>query len=126
MDYTGSNTWSIRLLGVTIDPCVSWEIHIGQVVKKCNALLISLYRFRHHFTPEMLKLLIETHIFPHILCCISVWGGTTKTQLVRVQKLIKFSARIVAGVRCRERVGPALASLGKYPLSTIWKVGRFL
>ena len=103
---------SIRLLGVTIDPCMSWDVHIGQTVKKCNALLISLYRFRHHFTREMLKLIIETHVFPHILYCISVWGGTTKTQLARIQKLIKFSTRIVTGMRCRERVGPATASLG--------------
>ena len=54
---------------------MSWEIHIGQIVKKCNALLISLYRFRHHFTREMLKLLIETHIFPHILYQVSRSGA---------------------------------------------------
>ena len=103
---------SIRLLGVTMDPCLSWDVHIGLIVRRCNALLISLYRFRHHFNKEILKLLIETHVFPHILYCISVWGGTTKIQLARIQKIINFSARIVTGVRRRERVGPALASLG--------------
>ena len=60
----------------------------------------------------MLELLIETHVFPHILFCISVWGGTTKKQLTRIQKVIIFSARIVTGVRCRERISPALTSLG--------------
>ena len=43
---------SIRLLGVTIDPCLSWDVHIGQIVRRCNALLISLYRFRHHFNQK--------------------------------------------------------------------------
>ena len=33
---------SIRLLGVTIDPCMSWGIHIGQIVKKCNALFFCI------------------------------------------------------------------------------------
>ena len=103
---------SIKILGVTIDPCLSWDAHIGHVVNKCNALLISLYRFRHHFTREILKLVIETHVFPHILYCISVWGGTTKKQLARVKKVINFAARIVTGTRRRERVGPALESLG--------------
>ena len=103
---------SVKLLGVTLDPCLSWDIHIGQVVKKCNALLISLYRFRHHFTRETLKILIETHVFPHIIYCISVWGGTTKKQLARIQKIINFSARVVTGARCRERIGPALETLG--------------
>ncbi|KAF0292505.1 hypothetical protein FJT64_009516 [Amphibalanus amphitrite] len=69
-------------------------------------------RFNEFFASETLKLLIETHVFPHILYCISVWGGTTKNQLTRIQKLINFSARIVTGVRRRERIGPALASLG--------------
>ena len=102
----------MRLLGVTIDSCLSWDAHIGQIIKKCNAILISLYRFRHHFNQETLKLLIETHVFPHILYCISVWGGAAKNQLFRIQKVINFGARIVLGVRRRDRIGPALASLG--------------
>ena len=103
---------SIKVLGVIIDPCLSWELHVGQIVRQCNALLISLYRFRHHFSSEMLKLLIETHVFPYILYCISVWGGTTKNQLARIKKIINFSSRIVSGVRRRERTGPVVTSLG--------------
>lgn len=97
---------------MTVDPCLTWDAHIAQTVRRCNALLISLSRFRHHFDQETIKLLIETHVFPHILYCISVWGGTTKNHLIRIQKLINFSARIVTGLRRRERVGLALASLG--------------
>ena len=82
------------------------------IIKKCNAILISLYQFRHHFNQETLKLLIETHVFPQILYCISVWGGAAKNQLFRIQKVINFGARIVLGVRRRDRIGPALASLG--------------
>ena len=103
---------TIKLLGVTVDSCLAWDANISHIVRRCNALLISLSKFRHHFDQETLKLLIETHVFPHILYCISVWGGTTKNQLIRIQKLINFSARIVTGVRRRERIGPALASLG--------------
>jgi len=103
---------SLRLLGVVIDPFLSWDSHISQVVKKCNALLISLYRFRHHFTQDMLKLLIETHVFPHILYCLSVWGGAAKNQSGRIQKVINFAARVVTGARRRDRISPALRALG--------------
>ena len=103
---------TVKLLGVTMDECLTWDAHITQIVRRCNALLISLSKFRHHFDQETIKLLIESHVFPHILYCISVWGGTTQNQLIRIQKLINFSARIVTGLRRRERVGPALASLG--------------
>ena len=103
---------SMRLLGVTIDSHLSWDAHVGQIIKTCNAILISLYRFRHHFSHEALKLLIETHVFPHILYCISVWGGAVKNQLSRIQKVINFGARIAMGVKRRESISPALTSLG--------------
>ena len=103
---------SVRLLGVVIDPILSWEDHIGHVVKKCYGILISLYRFRHHFSQDTLKLLIETHVFPHILYCLSAWGGATKTQLYRIQKIINFAARVVTGVRRGDRISPALQALG--------------
>ena len=103
---------SLRLLGVVIDPVLSWEHHISQVVKRCNCILISLYRFRHNFTQDTLKLLIQTHVFPHILYCLSAWGGATKTQLTRIQKIINFAARVVTGARRSDRIGPALQTLG--------------
>ena len=48
-------TPSTKLLGVIIDPCISWETHIGQIVKKCNALLISL-----PFPPPLYTRNVET------------------------------------------------------------------
>lgn len=102
---------TVRLLGVDIDPYLSWEAHITQVVKRCNSLLIPLRRFQHHFTQDALKVLVEAHVQPHILYGLSVWGGTTKKQLTRVQKVINFSARVVTGMKRRDRVGPVLESL---------------
>ena len=49
---------SLRMLGVVLDPILSWEKHISHVVQKCNGLLISLYRFRHHFSQDILQNLI--------------------------------------------------------------------
>ena len=103
---------SIKLLGVTVDPHLSWDFHISSVVRKCNAILMSLYRFRDHFSNETLKLIIETHVFPHILYCISVWGGTTKKNMAKIKKLINFGARIVTGVRRRESISPTVTCLG--------------
>ena len=68
-----------KLPGVTFDPYLTWDVHITRI-DRCNALLISLSKFRHNFDQEAIKLLIETHVFPHILYCISVWGGTTKKK----------------------------------------------
>ena len=102
----------VKMLGVTIDPSLSWEKHISNVVKKCNAVLISLYKIRHHLTADVLKLLIQCHVFPHIIYCLSVWGGAVGCHLKRVQKVINFAARIISGAKHRDHISPVLLALG--------------
>ena len=50
-------------------------------------------------------------MFPHILYCVSVWGGCNKTQKHRVQKIINHAAQIVSGCSRRTHVTPLLAQL---------------
>ena len=69
-------------------------------------------KIRHHLTPDVLKLLINAHLFPHIAYCLSVWGGASKCRLSRVQRSLNFAARLVTGVRRSDHISPALASLG--------------
>ena len=82
-----SQSKQVKLLGVVLDPELSWDKHISQVSKKCNYILISLARFKHRFSKDALKAIIQAHVFPHILYCISVWGGAGRTQLKRIQKI---------------------------------------
>ena len=42
---------TVKVLGITFDPCMTWEHHISVLVRKCNAILLSLYKIRHYFTP---------------------------------------------------------------------------
>ena len=102
---------TVTFLGVVIDPVLSWELHISHVVRKCNKILFSLYRFRHYFTSGVLRTLVEAYVFPHIVYCICVWGGASKGLIHAIQKLINFSARIVTGVKKHQRITPSLNSL---------------
>ena len=99
------------MLGVVLDQNMTWEPHIAMVVQRCNAITASLYKIRQHFTPEILKLLVQTHVFPHIDYCLSVWGGAAKTHLHRIQKCLNFCARLVTGVRRHEHISPSLELL---------------
>ena len=103
---------SIKMLGVIVDSGLSWSAHVSSVVKRCNAILISLYRCRHYFTSDILKIIIQAYVFPHITYCLCVWGGTTKIQLHKIQKTINFAARIITGNKKHNSISPALNSLG--------------
>ena len=102
----------VKMLGMTLDPTLSWEKHISNVVKKCNSILLCLYKIRHHLSPDILNILIQCHAFPHILYCLSVWGGAAACHLHRVQKVVNFGARVVSGVRKYDHISPTLAALG--------------
>ena len=82
-----------------------------RVVKRCNGILISLFKFRHYFSQDAIKILIQTYVFPHITYCLCVWGGAAKGLLHKIQKLINFAARIVTGFRKHQHITPALNSL---------------
>ena len=105
---------TVKILGVLLDQQLTWQPHIDAVVRRCNAITISLFKVRHHLTPEVRKLLVETHVLPHIHYCLSVWGGAAQCHLQRVQKSLNLAARMVSGVRrCRsEHISPTLAALG--------------
>ena len=107
---------SVKVLGVVLDQSLTWSSHVSSVVRKCNVIILSLYKIRHHFTPYALQLLVQTHVFPHILYCLSVWGGASQTCLQRVQKCLNFAARLVTGTRRTDHISPALSSLGWHRL----------
>ena len=103
---------TVKVLGVLLDQHLNWDAHVSMVVRRCNAIIASLFKIRHHLTPDVLKLLVHAHVFPHISYCLSVWGGASKCCLSRVQKCVNFAARLVTGVRRCDHISPSLASLG--------------
>ena len=60
---------------------------------------------------EVKKLLIKALIFPHVLYCLTVWGGCGLTQRHRIQKVINHCARIVFCTRKSQSVSPLLKIL---------------
>ena len=102
----------LKILGVVLEPGLSWEAHVSSVVSKCNGILISLYKFRHFFSREVLKIIVQAYVFPYIHYCLCVWGGAAKGQLYKIQKVINFAARVTTGSKKHLHISPALDSLG--------------
>ena len=103
---------SVKVLGVIIDPCLTWERHITAIVQRCYAVLVGLARMRHRLPEDTKRMLVEALVLPHVRYCVSVWGSCTAEQKKRVQKAINFGARIVTGLNRREHVTPVLLELG--------------
>ena len=61
-------------------------------MRRCYCILLSLNRFRRHFSTEALITIIRAHVFSQILYCLPLWGGASQQQLYRIQKVINFAA----------------------------------
>ena len=105
------STSSAKVLGVVIDENLTWEAQVSLVVKRCYATLYGLSKFCCGLSMEVKKMLIEALIFPHILYCLTVWGGCCATQRHRIQKVINHCARIIFCSRKSDHVTPLLNRL---------------
>ena len=112
----GSDTISpagrVRILGVTIDSHLAWVDHISCVVRRCYCVLVGVARMRQKLPKCTRRILIEALVFPHLRYCVTVWGSCTASQKQRIQKVINFGVRIVAGLGRKDHVTPALRDLG--------------
>ena len=103
---------SVKILGVTVDAHLSWDGHVGIIVRRCNVVLIGIARLRHKLPKCTRQLLVQALVFPHIRYCLTVWGNCSASLKARVQKVINFGARIVSGLARRDHVTPVLRELG--------------
>ena len=118
-DTTVRPSEKVKVLGVIIDCGLNWGAHVTTVVQKCNRILVTLCKFRHYFSSDVIKIIIQAYVFPHISYCLSVWAAAAKGQLQKIQKIINFAARLVTGLKKYHHVTPALRSLNWPRIETL-------
>ena len=77
---------SVKILGITVDPHLSWDGHVGIIVRRCNVVLIGIARLRHKLPKCTRQLLVQALVFPHIRYCLTVWGNCSASLKARIQK----------------------------------------
>ena len=93
------STEKVKILGVVVDSRLQWVDHVSLVVRRCYSTLSGLAKFSHRLPSSVKRLIVQSLVFPHIVYCVSVWGGCNKTQKHRVQKKIStMPHRLFRGV----------------------------
>ena len=110
-DATLSPSSKVKILGIIVDEHLTWEGHVSLVVRRCYATLRGLSKLAHRLSNDVKRFLIEALVLPHIMYCITVWGGCGVEQRKRVQKVLNHCARVVFGARKSARVTPLLEEL---------------
>ena len=116
-----TETNKVRNLGVTMDRHLTFRPHVDQVVRSCTVILLGLSAARHWLPQEVLVTLVNSLVLSRIRYCFSVFGNSSRETQNKVQKLINFSARVIAGRRRREHISDAVRSLGWLRASSLYQ-----
>jgi len=102
---------SARDLGVVMDSTLTFDEHVTQTASKCIASLCQINRAKHVFDRKTLITIIKALVFSRLFYCSSVWGGTSKKNLTKLQNVLNFAARIVTSTRKFDHIQPVLKEL---------------
>ena len=74
--------------------------------------LCGLSHSRHSLPKWVIATLVQGLVFSVIRYCLSVYGASNITQRGRLQKLVRFAARVVSGRRKFDRVSDVIDERG--------------
>ena len=105
----------VKNLGVTFDPTMSWDRHVSLVCQNCVGTLVGLSHARHLLPSGVITTLVSALVLSQVRYCLSVYGNGTKKNMIRIQKIINFGARVIFGRRKFDPVADLHERLGWLP-----------
>jgi hypothetical protein len=75
---------TVKDLGVTFDPILSFDNHILSTVSSCKSSLSQINRAKHAFNKNLLVTVINILVFSKLYYCSSFWSNTSCSNLSRL------------------------------------------
>ena len=86
---------SAIFLGYTIQRDLKWDGHIQNISRKISIGIGIMTKLRKFLPGTSLFIIYYTHIYPHLIRGILVWGFTTRANQNRLMILQKRALRII-------------------------------
>lgn len=90
-----STVTSEKVLGVQIDNNLLWTEHISKVTKRMSTNIWLLSQVKRYLSTEYRLMFYRSYIQPHIDYANIVWGGATKTKLLKIERLQKRACKLI-------------------------------
>ena len=95
-----------KLLGVHFDEYLNFDKHSSYICAKLSRSLYCIKRVSKKLSKKSLLSLYYALIHPHLLYCINILSCTSKSNLLRIQKMQKKAIRIITKAKINEHTGP--------------------
>ena len=84
-----------KFLGIIIDENLGWKEHINSICIKLSRLCGIIYHTRHMLTPDALKSVYYSLVYPHLTYGVVAWGNTYQTFKKPLQVIQKRIIRTI-------------------------------
>jgi hypothetical protein len=96
-DFPIKQSKTAKFLGVVLDEHLSWEPHIAALRRKLNYASATINRIRDSIPEDMHTDLYHTLFESHLTYCLSVWGGSSVTNITKIWMAQKHCVRTLFG-----------------------------
>ena len=93
---------------MTFDSSLTFHEHIMKTVSSCFSSLAQINRVKHVLDRSTSTTIINTSVFSKLFYCSSVWSNAADTNLLKLQAVQNFGARIICGSRKFDHITPLL------------------
>ena len=107
---------NVKFLGVTINEYLDWSTHISVISKSVARSVGILSKLKFILPSNILKLIYNSLILPHLSYCNHIWGNTFKSHLKKLHILQKKSVRIITKSSFYSASAPLFKSLLILPI----------
>lgn len=121
-DTTLEETASAKLLGVIITSDLKFHAHIRLLIRKLQPSIRSFRYANKLLPPQTMKQLYYTHVYPHLINAISIWGSPKRNAhylqpLIRTHKKI---IRLLVNAHPLAHTAPIMADLQLLNLNNLY------
>ena len=85
-----------KFLGVFMDNQINFSEHISYICTKVSKSIGILYKLKDYVSLSCLKQLYYSLIYPYLVYCSNIWGGTYSTHLKPLTVLQKRAIRLIS------------------------------
>ena len=113
---------SIKFLGVMINENLEWSTHINYVCAKVSKSTAILAKLKHYIPKFVLKIIYQSLCISHMTYAVTVWGGSSKTQLNRLRVMQKKGIRHVCNARFNSHTEPLFKECQMLTFDDLYKL----
>ena len=97
---------SFKLVGVHIDPKLTWKNHITHIRSKIGQALSLIIRSKNYLPKEIKTVLFKSLIQSHIEYCLPIWGNALQIHMKPLEILQRKAIRVVTNSKYNSHTQP--------------------